>query len=145
MPPEDPVLNIMQHNIKSNTKYIIIGGFFSLILLGVATYALYNIIEISLRWLRTTLEQRKQKESAMAAGKNALLDPSNDNFVYSGEEEEHVEDDDYKKITENIQNAYKMYSDYNAKLQAHYQQSRNTDAPDRIDQKSVFDPSQDNW
>lgn len=142
----DPILQLMQHNIKTNVKYIVIGGLFCLVMLAVAFFALYMIIEVSVRWLRAVLEQRRQKEAAMAAGKNALLDPSNDNFVYSADDDGDDEnDDDYKRITQNIQNIYKVYSEYNAKLQAHYQESRKEDGPDRIDQKSIFNPNLDNW
>lgn len=102
-------------------------------------YAIYQIVDIMKR--HNAMKKRAKAAVAVhySTGKNQLLSPEFDNEVYQADtlpdpDESH---DDFSKITQTIQDSFKVYDDYNRRMKEFYKTSKNEEPPDVIDITSL--------
>lgn len=116
-----------------------------LALLAAIIYAIYEIITIFIKHKKLRRRNKDEVNKRYSTGKNQLLIKEYDDEVYKKrlQETEKEPIDDYNTITKTIQNSFKVYSDYNTRMNNFFK-SRKEEVPDIIDITSLR-PENDNY
>ncbi len=132
----------VQAQLTKSSKYVSISSVLIVIIAVVVIYCLFQIIDITTRWMKYNDINTQSKQKATAG--NILTDRTNDDETYQTESTDLSNaDDDYDKITKTIQESLDQYKTYNEKITEIYKKKK-AEPQDLVDKK-IFDANQDNY